>query len=126
MVVARERSRAADVHAPGAHALEGVLLSEHVKIPQRKTGCQLNITSLWVRAVCSKADGRRCLEVPKDRHAGLRIHGRGVHGCGVRWTAAAHAQELDLGHDEAVAAAVLAHHAVEMSETLKVEDLLGW
>jgi hypothetical protein len=43
----------------------------------------------------------------------------------VRGATAADAEKLDFSHDEAVAAAVLAHHALEMSEALKVEDLLG-
>jgi hypothetical protein len=41
------------------------------------------------------------------------------------WAAAADAEELNLRHDESVAATVLAHNAVEVRKTLKVEDLLG-
>ena len=37
---------------------------------------------------------------------------------------AADAEKFDLGHDEAVAAAVLAHDTVEVSEALEVENLL--
>jgi len=116
---------ATDVHAPGTHTLEGVLLGEHMEVPKSKSGGELDVTGLRVGTGCGEADGGRGLEVTVDGDTGLGIDGRGVGGGERGWAAAADAEELDLGHDEAVAAAVLAHHAVEMGETLEVKDLLG-
>lgn len=126
MVLAREGSRAANVHAPCAHALEGILLGEHVEVPEGEGRGELQVAGLWVGAGSAEADGRRGLEVAVDGDAGLCVDGSGVDGRGVRGPAAADAEELDLGHDEAVAAAVFAHDALEVGEALEVEDLLGW
>ena len=71
-----------------------------------------------------EADGRADLEVPKDGDASLRVDDGGVRGERGRRATAAHAEELDFRHDEAVAAAVFAHDAVEVREALQVEDLL--
>lgn len=124
-VLAGQGSRAADVHAPGAHALEWVLLGKHVEVPQRKGRCEQDVACLWVGARDGQADRGRGLEVAVDGNTGLRVDSGGVDGCSVRGAAAAHAEKLNLRHDEAVAAAVLAHDAVQMGEPLEVEDLLG-
>jgi hypothetical protein len=126
MVLAGEGSRAADVHAPGAHALERVLLGEHVEVPERKAGGELDIAGLGGWALGREADGCGGLEVAEDGDTILCVDGGGVDGRGVRGTATADTEELDLGHDEAVAAAVLAHDAVEMCKALEVQNLLGW
>lgn len=95
-----------------------------MEVPQRDGGRHLDLTRLGVHASGRQADGGRGLEVPEDGDAGLGIDGGGV-GCACGGgTTAAHAEELDLRHDEAVAAAVFAHHAVEVCETLQVENLL--
>lgn len=125
MVLTSESGRATNIHAPGTHALEGVLLSEHVEVPQCEAGSELDVAGLWVRALSGETDGCRSLEVAKDGYTSLCIDSGGVHSSSVRGTTAAHAQELDLSHDKAVAAAMLAHNAVEMSKTLEVENLLG-
>jgi hypothetical protein len=126
VVLAGESSRTADVHAPGAHALEWVLLREHMEIPEREAGGELDVASLGVCALSREADGRGGLEVAEDRDTILSVDSGRVNGCSVRRTTAANTEKLDLSHDEAVAAAVLAHDAVEMRKTLEVQDLLGW
>jgi len=117
---------ATNVHAPGTHALERVLLGEHVEVPESKSGGELDVACLRVGTRCGEADGGGSLKVTVDWDAGLRVDGCRVGGGEGGWAAAADAEELNLGHDEAVAAAVFAHHAVEVSEALEVEDLLGW
>jgi hypothetical protein len=70
-----------------------------------------------------ETDWRRELEVPEDGDPGLgSVDGGGIEDCG--GATCADAEEFDLGHDEAVAAAVLAHHTVQVCEALKVQDLL--
>jgi hypothetical protein len=125
MVLAGESRRATDVHAPGTHALEWVLLGEHVEVPERETGGELDVTGLGVCALGGETDGGGGLEVAEDGDTGLCVDGGGVNGGSVGGTAAADAKELDLSHDEAIAAAVLAHDAVEMRKALEVENLLG-
>jgi hypothetical protein len=122
VVLPGQRSGTADLHAPGAHALERVLFGEHVEVPQGEGGSELHIAA-GRHTGCGQRDGRRELEVAEDGHAGCRVEGGGVRSR--RVAACADAQELDLGHDEAVAAAVLAHDALQVSEALEVEDLLG-
>ena len=97
-----------------------------MKVPESKSGGELDVTGLGVRTGCGEADRGGSLEVTVDGDAGLGVDGRGVGGGEGGWAAAADAEELDFGQDEAVAATVLAHHAVEVSETLEVEDLLRW
>lgn len=121
VVLPGQRRGAADLHAPGAHTLERVLLSEHVEVPQREGGSELDIAR-GGHAGGGQRDGSGQLEVAEDGHASGGVEGGGVWGR--RVAACANAEKLDLGHDEAVAAAVLAHDALEVSETLKVEDLL--
>lgn len=122
VVLPGQRRRAADLHAPGAHTLKGVLLGEHVKVPQREGRRKLDVAG--ARDTGSRQRDRSGqLEVPEDGHAGCGVEGGGVGGR--RVATGAHAEELDLGHDEAVAAAVLAHDALEVSEALEVKNLLG-
>jgi hypothetical protein len=94
-------------------------------VPERKTGGELDITGLGVCALGGETDRGGSLEVAKDGNTGLSVDSGGVDGGSVGRTTAAHAQELDLGHDEAIAAAVFAHNTVEMRKTLEVQDLLG-
>jgi hypothetical protein len=125
MILSCEGSGAANVYAPCAHTLEGVLLGEHMQVPQCQGRGELDVASRRVRTMGGEADGCRCLEEAKEWGTCLCVDCCWVDGSGIGWAAAAHTQEFDLGHDEAVAATVLAHHAMQMCETLKVQDLLG-
>ena len=79
-VLACQCSRATDVHAPGAHAFEWVLLSKHVQVPESKRGGELDVTRLWVRALGGEADRCGGLQVAEDWDTGLCVDGRGVDG----------------------------------------------
>ena len=94
-----------------------------MEVPQRDAGCHLDVARVGVEAVRGEADGRADLKVPEDGDAGLRVDDGGVGGERRRGAAAAHAEELDLRHDEAVPAAVLAHVAVQVGESAQVLDL---
>lgn len=132
-MLAGKSGGAANLHAPAAlDTRERVLLGEHVQVPECQTGSHLgnHLTGLLIdaKAVSRDADGSAELEVAEERHtrAGVGADGGSVHGLarGGGVTTAADANHLDLGHDEAVAAAVLAHDAVQVRKAGEVVDLL--
>ena len=113
-----QRCWSTNIHSPSAcNTWQGVLLGKHVQVPESDAGGHLDGT-IFRDTRGGEADGRGELEVSEDGNASLRIDDGGVEGCRRRWSAAADAHELDLGHDEAIAATVLAHHAVQMREAL--------
>lgn len=126
MVLAGESSRAANIHAPGAHAGKGVLLSEHVEIPESEGSSELNVASLGVGAGSAETDGCRGLQVAEDRDTSLCIDSGGINGCSVRGATAADAENFNLSHDESIAASVLAHDAVQVGKALEIQNLLWW
>ena len=80
--------------------MAGRVAREHVQVPQGHAGGEAGVGG--------GGDGGRELEQAEVGHA------LGAH---------AHADELDLGEEEAVAGAVLAHAALQVRQALQVLDL---
>lgn len=71
-----------------------------------------------------KADRRRELQVPEERDTAVRIDsGNIMNSARSARAAATYAQQLDFREDEAIPAAMLAHHAVQMRKALQVVHL---
>ena len=120
------QNRPADVHAPREAAFvprQRLVFGKHVQIPERQASRERDVAIFRRRrGVRRELDGSRRLEVPEDR--GVSVKARDVDCFARAHAAGANAEQFDLGDDEAVAAAVLAHHAMKMCQAAEILDFL--
>lgn len=95
----RQRTRRPNVHLPPVLPGQRHVARQHVQVPQRHAGRKAGLGG--------RGDGGGELEEAEMRDV------EGAHADG---------DELDFGGDEAVAAGVLAHAAVQVGEALEVFD----
>jgi len=122
-VLPGQSRRTTNVHSPAAHTRQRVLLGQHMQIPQRQTSSHLHATVLS-SALSRQPNRSRHFQVPKDGNTSLSIDSCGIHSRSIRRATAANTQQLNLCDDEAVAAPMLPHNTVKMSQALQIQDLL--
>ena len=100
-LLSTQRHRRPDVDFPAALALKWLIGTEHVEVPEREAGRQA--------VALLQSDGVGEVQEAEIGRPFLSAH--------------AHADEFDLGDDEAVAAVVLAHHALQVGEVGEILDV---